>query len=298
MTVETGTDGPAGTVTDPQGRPSCWWHGGLPDYVAYHDAEWGRPVADDIRLFEKICLEGFQSGLSWLTILRKRDGFRAAFAGFDFHRVAAFDDGDVERLVADAGIVRHRGKIVSTINNARRACEMADEFGSLAAFLWRFEPDASERPPRLDRATLGTLAQTPGIRCTEQSSEKARLELRRPDDDVRVHAGGRYGQRPYRRVLGPRGSGGRPGALPTPVLIFPDCRPTAPSRAWMETAAPCPVLTRGSRSRSGGSRRSVRCRTDAPAGQIHPRLRIAEYRKSAKSTDTRTWFRHPTIRPR
>ncbi len=172
MTVETEADGPAGTLTDPQGRPSCWWHGGLPDYVAYHDAEWGRPVADDIRLFEKICLEGFQSGLSWLTILRKRDAFRAGFAGFDFRRVAAFDDGDVERLVADAGIVRHRGKIVSTINNARRACEMADEFGSLAAFLWRFEPDASERPPRLDRATLGTLAQTPASVALSKALKK------------------------------------------------------------------------------------------------------------------------------
>lgn len=102
--------------------------GNLPDYLRYHDQEWGRPVTDDIRLFEKICLEGFQSGLSWLTIPRKRENFRAAFAGFDFEKVALFTDEDIERCVADAGIIRHRCKIVSTINNARRAIELRDEF--------------------------------------------------------------------------------------------------------------------------------------------------------------------------
>src|SRR5690606_27222052 len=121
-------------------------HGNLPDYLAYHDQEWGRPVADDRRLFEKICLEGFQSGLSWLTILRKRDHFREAFEDFDFERVARFTDADVERLLSNAGIVRHRGKIVSTLNNAKRARELADEAGSLAAFFWRFEPGPEERP--------------------------------------------------------------------------------------------------------------------------------------------------------
>jgi len=118
----------------------CWWAGTAEDYVEYHDTEWGRPVDDDVRLFEKICLEGFQSGLSWLTILRKRENFRKAFAGFDIGAVAAFGADDVERLVHDAGIVRHRGKIVSAINNATRAVEITQEFGSLAAFVWSYEP--------------------------------------------------------------------------------------------------------------------------------------------------------------
>ena len=143
-----------GLITGEDGRQRCFWYGGLEDYRRYHDEEWGRPVTDDRRLFEKICLEGFQSGLSWLTILRKRDNFRAAFAGFDFHRVARFDDDDIARCLADAGIVRHRGKIVSTINNARRAMELEAEFGSLSRYFWSFEPDAEERPARMDYATL------------------------------------------------------------------------------------------------------------------------------------------------
>ncbi|MFO1184368.1 MAG: DNA-3-methyladenine glycosylase I [Bauldia sp.] len=143
-----------GLVTDPAGRQSCFWHAGLADYAAYHDAEWGRPVVDDKRLFEKITLEGFQSGLSWLTILRKRENFRRAFAGFDFERVARFGERDVERLLADPGIVRHRGKIVSAIGNAGRARALAEEAGSLAAYFWRFEPGPDERPKRFDRATL------------------------------------------------------------------------------------------------------------------------------------------------
>ncbi|RST85244.1 DNA-3-methyladenine glycosylase I [Aquibium carbonis] len=136
------------------GAARCFWAGDDPVYRHYHDHEWGRPVAEDRRLFEKICLEGFQSGLSWLTILRKRENFREAFAGFDFDRVASFDERDVERLLGNAGIVRHRGKIVSTINNARRAREMADEFGSLAAWFWRFEPQPHDRPARVDYQTL------------------------------------------------------------------------------------------------------------------------------------------------
>jgi len=139
----------AGLADGNSGRPTCAWHGGLPDYEAYHDREWGRPVGDDRRLFEKICLEGFQSGLSWLTILRKRENFRRAFAGFDIGEVARFGDRDVERLLGDAGIVRHRGKIVSTINNARRALEIGAEFGSLAAFFWSFEPKPEDRPERV-----------------------------------------------------------------------------------------------------------------------------------------------------
>ncbi len=143
-----------GIIRETDGLGRCFWYGGLEDYRRYHDEEWGRPVTSDIRLFEKICLEGFQSGLSWLTILRKRENFRQAFAGFDFHRVAAFTEADVERLVADPGIIRHRGKIVSTINNARRAIELAAEQGSLAAYFWSWEPKPSERPLRMDRETL------------------------------------------------------------------------------------------------------------------------------------------------
>jgi DNA-3-methyladenine glycosylase I len=116
----------------------CAWGDSTPDYRVYHDDEWGRPVSDDTRLFEKLCLEGFQSGLSWLTILRKREAFRAAFAGFDFHQVARFTDDDVERLLQDAGIIRHRGKIEATINNAQRAVELTEE-QSLAHFVWSYD---------------------------------------------------------------------------------------------------------------------------------------------------------------
>lgn len=150
-----------GLIADGNGLVSCFWHGGLEDYRRYHDEEWGRPVTDDARLFEKICLEGFQSGLSWLTILRKREAFRAAFAGFDFEKVARFGADDVERLVADAGIVRHRGKIVSTINNAARAVEMKAEFGSLARYFWSFEPKPEERPALFDYETLRANPTTP-----------------------------------------------------------------------------------------------------------------------------------------
>ncbi len=123
-------------TTCDDGRARCGWGTSTPDYVAYHDAEWGFGVTDDHRLFEKLCLEGFQSGLSWLTILRKRENFRAAFAGFDPRLVADFDERDVDRLLVDAGIVRHQGKIRSTINNASRALEMTDEFGSIANYMW------------------------------------------------------------------------------------------------------------------------------------------------------------------
>jgi DNA-3-methyladenine glycosylase I len=150
-----------GVIRGEDGRGRCLWQGGAPDYQDYHDREWGRPVVDDFRLFEKICLEGFQSGLSWLTILRKRENFRRAFAGFDFDKVARFGDKDVKRLLADAGIVRHRGKIESTINNASRARELVAEAGSLAAYFWRFEPDPKTRPKRLDWETLRTMSTSP-----------------------------------------------------------------------------------------------------------------------------------------
>ena len=129
-----------GIVRGDDGVARCWWADSAPEYRGYHDREWGFPVADDVRLFEKLSLEGFQSGLSWLTILRKREAFRRAFAGFDFNVVAGFDGDDVARLLADASIVRHRGKIEAVINNARRAVEMVIDEGSLAAFMWRFEP--------------------------------------------------------------------------------------------------------------------------------------------------------------
>ncbi len=135
-----------GVVRGDDSRRRCGWCVSASDYIAYHDDEWGRPVTDDTRLFEKICLEGFQSGLSWLTILRKREGFRRAFAGFDPEGVAAFGPSDVERLLGDAGIVRHRGKIEATIANARGTLEAKRRHGSLAALVWSFEPPRRGRP--------------------------------------------------------------------------------------------------------------------------------------------------------
>lgn len=147
-----------GLVRGDDGVARCWWGASTPRYAAYHDDEWGRPVMDDRRLFEKLCLEGFQSGLSWLTILNKRDNFRKAFSDFDFAAVAKYRAPQVERLLADAGIVRHRGKIESTINNARRALEVVAECGSLAAYCWRYEPDPKTRPRRLTKAVASTMA--------------------------------------------------------------------------------------------------------------------------------------------
>ena len=129
----------AATIDGPDGRPRCAWCAGAPEFLPYHDTEWGFPVSDDRRLFEKLALEGFQSGLSWRTILNKRAAFRAGFADFDIDKVAAFTSDDVERLLGDAGIVRHRGKIEAVINNAARAQELIAEAGSLAAFVWRYE---------------------------------------------------------------------------------------------------------------------------------------------------------------
>jgi DNA-3-methyladenine glycosylase I len=148
-----------GLVVGEDGVRRCWWGASTPDYLAYHDTEWGFPVADDVRLFEKLSLEGFQAGLSWLTILRKREAFRRAFAGFDFGRIARFGERDVNRLLNDAGIVRHRGKIEAVINNARRAVELVEQEGSLAAYVWRFEPPPRTKP--LDRAALAERALTP-----------------------------------------------------------------------------------------------------------------------------------------
>jgi len=160
---------PQGLTRGEDGVVRCFWAGSDPLYRRYHDEEWGFPVADDRRLFEKICLEGFQSGLSWLTILRKRENFRAAFSGFDRARVARFGARDVARLLKDAGIVRHRGKIESTINNAGRALELARAHGSLAAYFWTFEPASAERPRRLTRTALMKMATTPAsIRLSKE----------------------------------------------------------------------------------------------------------------------------------
>ena len=136
------------------GLQRCFWTDGSELYDAYHAREWGRPVTDDIRLFEKISLEGFQAGLSWITILRKRERFRAVFDGFDFHKVAAYAERDVQRLLADAGIVRHRGKIEAVIHNAARAIELQREFGSLSRYFWQYEVDTRERPNKLTAEVL------------------------------------------------------------------------------------------------------------------------------------------------
>ena len=161
-----------GLARGEDGVVRCFWAGSDPLYTRYHDEEWGFPVADDRRLFEKLCLEGFQSGLSWLTILRKRENFRTAFRGFDFDAVARFGARDVARLLRDAGIVRHRGKIESTVNNARRARDLAAERGSLAAFFWSFEPPPGDRPRRLTWPVLLTLAKTPASTALSKDLKK------------------------------------------------------------------------------------------------------------------------------
>jgi DNA-3-methyladenine glycosylase I len=161
-----------GLIRSDDGVTRCFWGDAPEIYRAYHDLEWGFPVADDRRLFEKLCLEGFQSGLSWLTILRKRENFRAAFAGFDFEQVARFTTRDVTRLLRDAGIVRHRGKIEATINNAQRAVELVDAEGSLAAYVWRFEPSPAARPGTLTWADLLEMAQTPESQALSKDLKK------------------------------------------------------------------------------------------------------------------------------
>ena len=143
-----------GVASGEDGKLRCWWCVGDPLYEAYHDREWGRPVADDRAIFEKLCLEGFQSGLSWLIILRKREGFRKAFRNFDVKVLSRFNERSVERLMLDAGIVRNRAKILATLNNAKRCVELVKDVGSLASHVWSFEPDATSRPVSLDWPTL------------------------------------------------------------------------------------------------------------------------------------------------
>lgn len=144
------------TIAGPDGKPRCRWCAAAPEFFHYHDTEWGFPVADEQRLFEKICLEGFQSGLSWRTILAKRENFRTAFKNFDYVKVARYGARDVDKLLQNEGIIRHRGKIEATINNAQRACEMVEREGSLAAFVWRFEP----KHPLTSPQTVSTSAES------------------------------------------------------------------------------------------------------------------------------------------
>lgn len=161
-----------GIVVGDDGIARCWWCVGDPGYRRYHDLEWGRPVAEDRRLFEKLSLEAFQAGLSWLTILRKRDNFRKAFKSFDIQAVARFNAGSVQRLLADPGIVRNRAKIEAIVNNARRCLPLIDEFGSLAAYVWSFEPDARARPRSLDR--IGLMQMTTSADATAMSKDLKR----------------------------------------------------------------------------------------------------------------------------
>jgi DNA-3-methyladenine glycosylase I len=200
------------------GRARCAWAGASADYRAYHDNEWGVPVGDDVRLFEKLSLEGFQSGLSWLTILRKREAFRAAFAGFDFRAVAQFGASDVERLLADAGIVRHRGKIEAVINNAARSVELVAAEGSLARHVWSFAA-AARRParPRSARAVHGLAA----VHGPGQGPQTARLAVHRPDDRLRLHAVDGPCQRPPERLRGPCPVRGRTRQLHGPGRVGP-----------------------------------------------------------------------------
>src|SRR5512134_3695997 len=160
---------PTGVLRGEDGVARCFWCAGDALYRGYHDREWGTPLADDRRLFEKIALEGFQAGLSWLTILRKRENFRRAFHGFAIEKVARMGARDVTRLLGDAGIVRHRGKIESAIHNAKQSLKLIERHGSLASFVWRFDPPAKERPRRVTKAAVVKLTQT----STSQALSKA-----------------------------------------------------------------------------------------------------------------------------
>lgn len=159
-------------VRGEDGMRRCFWCAADPLYRAYHDSEWGFPQRDDTRLFEKLCLEGFQAGLSWITVLRKRENFRRAFAGFDMEKVARFTPRKVESLLLDVGLIRHRGKIESAIHNARRACELVEERGSLASYLWSFEPPAAERPPRITLDVLRKLTESPSSRALSKDLKR------------------------------------------------------------------------------------------------------------------------------
>jgi DNA-3-methyladenine glycosylase I len=164
--------GKDGVLVGGDGLPRCWWCVGDPLYESYHDLEWGQPVAEDRPIFEKLCLEGFQSGLSWLTILRKRDNFRRAFRSFDIVALSRFTQRSVDRLMRDAGIVRNRAKIEATINNAKRCVELVKEVGSLAAYVWSFEPNTQSRPASLDWATLVDLGVSPEAKALSKDLKR------------------------------------------------------------------------------------------------------------------------------
>ena len=151
---------PNGLITGKDGISRCWWSGDDATYIKYHDQEWGYPVNDDRQLFEKICLEGFQAGLSWLTILRKRENFRKAFDNFDFDKISIYSSEDINRLLQNKDIIRHRGKIEATINNAQRAIEIVEEFGSLARYFWQWEPLENTRPDIFSFEVLSKITQT------------------------------------------------------------------------------------------------------------------------------------------
>lgn len=194
----------SGLIVAEDGTPRCFWQPSMPDY---HDNEWGHPVVNDQRLFEKICLEGFHSGMSWKLIYNKREHFRRAFNDFDFHLVAQFDQQDVERLMQDASIVRNRAKILSTINNAKRAIELVQEAGSLAAWIWQFEPSPQERPETVNLAYWHENTTSAASRHV-QSPEKARLDLCRANHYLFINAGTGAGERSSRRLYLSSGSGG------------------------------------------------------------------------------------------
>ena len=192
-----------GALEGPDGNLRCPWGLSAPDYLAYHDEEWGRPVRGDTAIFERLCLEGFQSGLSWLTILRKRENFRAAFAGFDPQAVAAFGAADVARLMADAGIVRNRSKVNAVISNARAALGLPD---GLSALVWKY---AGRGGPRAAYAGRGAGLDA-GLEGAERRAQAARLHVHRPGDRLRHHAGVRHRQRSPGRLLLPEPGLGPP----------------------------------------------------------------------------------------
>ena len=169
--MDPGTDG---VRAGADGTRRCWWCVGDALYESYHDLEWGRPVADDVRIFEKLCLEGFQSGLSWITILRKRENFRRAFRSFDIDALSRFTARSVDRLILDAGIIRNRAKIEATINNAQRCRELLNEVGSLAAYIWSFEPDPKTRPKVLDWSALTRLGESQEAKALSKDLKKRR----------------------------------------------------------------------------------------------------------------------------
>ena len=230
----------SGLAPGADGRPRCWWGVSAPDYVAYHDDEWGRPVTDDRGIYERLTLEAFQSGLSWLTILRKRENFRAAFDGFDFERVAAYGERDFERLMGDAGIVRNRAKIEAAIANARATLALAED-GRVAGRA-RLVVSARRRARARRRRRPG--GDDRRVEGAGEGAQAARLPLRRPDHRLRADAGGRDRQRPHRGLLRSRRGGGASdergpqAARPRDVRGVRGRRPRRRSSASSPTTSP------------------------------------------------------------